>query len=238
MVTRRTALKSAVAAAVATQPTLRATAGASPEPSPTEPTLPTTEHTTVHLVTLDAPETTAPPTQEITALLRAAGQPVNQVRVLQQHYPWSAVQVLESEIGNHLQSYIAPAWSAYKRHLHTVTAAGGVDGAPVPFHVTSPLCRLDEEAVAMVCDTWREGFKLGMSLARALASGGVAVRLPEVVLCPRCHGDQVTESTPPSLDDPDCPVCGGEGVVDEVPDLLVLAGTFVTLPLPLQIIRT
>ncbi len=198
----------------------------------------TSESTTVQLVTLDAPETTTPPTEEITALLTAAGLPINQVRFLQQHYPWSAMQVLEGRIGEHMQDYIAPAWSAYKRQLHTVTAAGGVDGAPVPFHVTSALCRLDEEAVAMVCDTWREGFKLGMSIARALASGGVAVRLPEVVLCPRCHGDQVTESDPPSLDEPDCPECGGEGVVDEIPDLLVLAGASVALPLPLQVGRT
>lgn len=238
MFTRRHAIKTAVAAAVVTQPTLRATAGATPDTTPTERPMPTTEHTTLQLVTLDAPAATAPPTQEIPALLGAAGLPVNQVRVLQQHYPWSAMQVLESEIADHLQDYIAPAWSAYKRHLHTVAAAGGADGAPVPCHVTSPLCRLDEEAVAMVCDTWREAFTLGMSLARALASGGVAVRLPEVVLCPRCHGDQVTESTPPSLDDPDCPVCGGEGVVDEVPDLLVLAGASVALPFPLQAVRT
>lgn len=199
----------------------------------------THETVRVPLVTLDAPDITTPAIEELDALLTAAGLPIASVRVLHDSSPWwNATQVLEGELSDHIQSYVARDWSAYKAQLHTVTAAGGVDGTPVPFFVSSPLCKLDEDVVALVNEAWQQAFRLGMAITRAMASGGVAVRLPDVVLCSRCVGDRVIDGQPPSLDDPICPECDGEGVVQILPELVILAGASLALPLPVRVVQT
>lgn len=179
------------------------------------------------------------PADGMTALFTGADLPVGKVEFVEPRWPLDAAGALEDALSQHHEAYVAADWSRFKRAIHQVASEGGIDGSSVPSHVSSPLCHLDEEAVALASASWRAGYRLAMAIAQQQGSGAVAVRLPDVEVCARCHGHRVDSDVwhgKPAADDPPCPACGGAGVVEVTPDLLVLGGATGVVPLPVRVV--
>jgi hypothetical protein len=196
-------------------------------------------------VTVQTSSVAQPASEGVASLLAAGDLPVNKVEFIESRGPRDVTSALEDALSLHQIAYVAEAWSRYKSAWHLVATEGGAEGSPVPSTVTTPLCRLDEEAVALAGDAWRAGFRLAMAIAPALAQGGVAVRLPETAVCPECRGYQVLtdrgngrQETESETDVPVCPECDGEGVVSITPDVLVMGGVAGVLPLPVRVVQT
>lgn len=181
------------------------------------------------------------PAEGVASLFMAADLPVGKVEFVEPRWPLDAAGALEDALSLHHQDFVAEEWSCYKRAVHRVASEGGSEGGPVPSGVRSPLCRLDEVVALLSAMSWRTGYRLAMAIAQQQGAGAVAVRLPKVKACPRCHGHQVASDVwhgQPSAEDLPCPACEGTGVVDVTPDLLVLGGSLGVLPLPVRVVRT
>ncbi len=196
-------------------------------------------------VTVQTSSVAQPASEGVASLLAAGDLPVGKVEFIESRGPRDVTSALEDALSLHQTAYVAEAWSRYKSAWHCVATEGGAQGSAVPSTVTTPLSRLDEEAVALAGDAWRAGFQLAMALAPALAQGGVAIRLPETAVCPACGGCRVItdrsngrREVEIDTEDPVCPTCDGEGVVTITPDLLVLGGATGVLPLPVRMVRT
>lgn len=214
MFTRRTALKTAVAAALAAQPMRNAAAtteAAAPGELPLSVARPlySPDHPLAQGETVMIPESPRKPSFALEEVSRRTLHNGERMFVPEDA---GAECLLLNRLGEEANRYVAAEWAAYKRELRKIEQlliAAGVDHATMHRAIDD----LDVEAVGLCASASMHMLDAGMEAGRMIATETEPFPffMPGDRQCPACHG----QGRP-------CATCESTGLVERGPTLMMI----------------